>query len=76
MQKLIFILIVSALAVWIGNKATKNPIAMDDVVLKNLEALASGENGVPVVCRGFGEVACPLSSVKVGSVYEGYSLRP
>lgn len=76
MQKLVFILIVSALAIVIGNKAAKAPIAMNDVILRNTEALADGESGVPVTCDWSGEVTCPNNGVKVGVVYEGYSLRP
>lgn len=76
MQKLVFILIVSALAIWVGNKAAKTPIAMNDVILKNMEALAEGESGVPVTCDWSGEVTCPNNGDKVGVVYQGYSLRP
>lgn len=76
MQKVFLILFVGILAVFVGHKAMKSSIVMDDVVLKNMEALASGENNVPVVCRGYGEVECPLTSDKVSMVYEGYSLRP
>lgn len=76
MQKLVFILIVSALAIWVGNKAAKTPIAMNDVILKNMEALADGENGTNIACDWSGEVTCPNNGVKVGVVYEGYSLRP
>ena len=73
---MVFILIVSACAIWIGNKAVKTPIAMNDVILKNMEALADGENGLPVLCALSGNYICPSNGRYVGAVYEGYSLRP
>ena len=76
MQKMFFILIVSALAIWIGNKAKNTPIAMNDVVLENIEALADGENGLPVLCRASGNYICPNFGENVGEIYIGYSLRP
>ena len=76
MQKLIFILIVSALAIWIGNKAKNTPIAMNDVVLENIEALVNGENGLPVICTSSGNYICPNFGENVGEIYIGYSLRP
>ena len=76
MQKLVFILIVSALAIWIGNKAKNTPIAMNDVVLENIEALANGESGTRLTCDWSGELTCPDNGDKVGMVYQGYSLRP
>ena len=48
MQKVFLILFVGILAVFVGHKAMKSSIVMDDVVLKNMEALASGESsGIP-----------------------------
>lgn len=76
MQKLVFILIVSALAIWVGNKAAKTPIAMNDVILKNIDALADGESGTRITCDWSGNLSCPNTGDKVGAVYEGYSLRP
>ena len=49
---------------------------MSDVVMANVEALASGENGLPVTCTSSGNYICPNFGEKVGEIYIGYSLRP
>ena len=76
MQKVFLILFVGALTVLVGHKTMKSSIVMDDVLLKNMEALASGENGLPVVCRWSGDYICPNGGDRVKYIYEGYSLRP
>ena len=48
---------------------------MDDLLLKNVEALAWGEGGVPSNCLGLGDVDCPFSKTKVKYVMTGYSLE-
>lgn len=48
---------------------------MDDLLLKNVEALAWDEGGVPSKCLGFGDVDCPFSKIKVEYVMTGYSLE-
>ena len=47
---------------------------MDDLLLMNVEALASGEGNVPIRCLGNGSVDCPGMGVKVKYVMEGWSL--
>lgn len=47
---------------------------MDDLLLMNVEALASGEGNVPIDCIGKGSVDCPGREVKVKYVMEGWSL--
>lgn len=47
---------------------------MDDVLLMNIEALASGESNVPIYCLGKGSVDCPKTKDKVEYVIEGWSL--
>ena len=76
MQKIFLVLFVGILAVFLGYKAMKSSTVMDDVVLKNMEALADGENGLPVICAFSGSYICPSNGKNVGVVYEGYSLRP
>ncbi|MBP3680135.1 MAG: hypothetical protein J6I70_07485 [Bacteroidaceae bacterium] len=76
MQKVFLILFVGTLTVLVGHKTMKSSIVMNDVILKNMEALAEGESGVPVTCDWSGEVTCPNNGDKVGVVYQGYSLRP
>lgn len=47
---------------------------MDDLLLMNVEALASGEGNVPIDCVGKGSVDCPGIGVKVEYVFKGWSL--
>lgn len=48
---------------------------MDDLLLKNIEALALGEGGGLSRCFGLGDVDCPFSTTKVEYVMSGYSLE-
>lgn len=52
------------------NKKVATPLLLD-----NIEALASGESGSEISCIGYGSVDCPISSIKVWSVSEYFSLR-
>lgn len=53
------------------------PDATDDLFLKNVEALADEEFWAPpgTYCGGSGNYTCPGTGVRVGAVYEGFSLR-
>ena len=46
----------------------------NDLLLMNIEALAAGENYVPIQCRGTGTVDCPLGG-KTKFVMIGYSFE-
>ena len=46
----------------------------NDLLLMNIEALAAGENYVPIQCIGTGTVDCPLGG-KTKFVMIGYSLE-
>ncbi len=46
----------------------------DFLMLKNIEALASGEGNVTISCFGNGSVDCPDSYVKVYLVKETHNL--
>ena len=48
---------------------------MDDLLLKNVEALAWGEGGGYTSCLGIGSVDCPTTQYKVEYVMSGYSLE-
>lgn len=48
---------------------------MDDLLLKNVEALAWGEGGGYTSCLGVGSVDCPTTQHKVEYVMSGYSLE-
>lgn len=46
----------------------------DDLMLRNIEALAAGENEGDVYCIGSGSIVCPRSTDRVEHVYIFYSL--
>ncbi len=48
---------------------------MDDLLLKNIEALARGEGDGYTYCLGVGSVDCPITQYKVEYVMSGYSLE-
>lgn len=68
----IFGLLIASVAVSLW--CFKSPQQMDDLMLKNVEALAAGEETVPLRCMGTGTVDCPLGG-KVRRVVIGYSLE-
>lgn len=47
----------------------------DSLLLENVEALAVGEDDVPIHCVGRATVDCPISEVKVRIVASGYNLE-
>ena len=75
MQKVFLILFVGVLGAYIGLQVQRVPTVMNDVLLKNVEALADTENSLPINCRGDGEVVCPGINRKCAYVFLGYSLR-
>lgn len=75
MQKVLLILFVGVLGVCISRQTQGTPI-INDVVLENVEALASTESGLPIYCEDSGGYSCPLNGEKFGFVYIGYSLEP
>lgn len=60
-----------AVSAFIGLNTEKKT---DDLLLMNIEALASGESNVPIGCFGSGSVDCPGMGIKVEYVMEGWSL--
>ena len=75
MQKVFLVLFVGVLGAYIGLQVQRVPTVMNDVLLKNVEALADTENSLPINCRGDGEVVCPGINRKCAYVFLGYSLR-
>ena len=75
MQKVFLVLFVGVLGAYIGLQVQRVPTVMNDVLLKNVEALADTENSLPINCRGDGEVVCPGINRKCAYVFIGYSLR-
>jgi hypothetical protein len=63
------------LGVFVATQTKETSVVIGDVVLENVEALASAEIPGPTTCRGDGEVVCPSHDRKCAVVYIGYSLR-
>lgn len=76
MQKVFLIVCVCVLSSLVAQKATEVQPVLDDVLLKNVEALAEMEFEGPTDCWGSGDYTCPNYGVKVGFVYRGYSIEP
>jgi len=74
MQKVLFI-VGCVLGTFVCWSSTKSCPITNDLLLKNVEALAMDENSLPINCRDLGDFTCPNNGVKVGDVYKGYSLR-
>lgn len=75
MQKFILILFVGVLGVWVATQTKETSVVIGDVMLENVEALASAEISGTTNCLGDGEVVCPSHDRKCAVVYIGYSLR-
>ena len=75
MQKFILILFVGVLGVFVANQTEETPVVTNDVVLENVEALASGESVGITLCLGSGNYTCPDNNERVKTIYQGYSLR-
>ena len=74
MQKFFLIFFVIVLGICFSRLTQETP-NVNDVILGNVEALASFENKLPVLCEGIGTVVCPNTGKGVAFVYIGYSLR-
>lgn len=48
---------------------------LGNLILENVEALASGEWGSDARCLGSGSVDCPINHVKVRYVVSGYGFE-
>ena len=73
MQKVLFIIGVFVLGTFVYWETAKSQPMIDDLLLKNVEALASAESTLPVFCEESGNVTCPGIGAKFKTVYEGYS---
>ena len=75
MKKGLFIIGVCLLGAFTCWNSVKTNTVMDDLLLKNVEALAKMESTEPIYCKDYGDFTCPDNGKKVGAVYQGYSLR-
>lgn len=74
-KKILFIslfLVVAITVTFLFNKERSN---LENLMLENIDALASGESDIFIRCVGSGSVDCPRNHVKVYLVREGYSLE-
>ena len=76
MQKFFLLVGVCGLSALVAQKARKVQPVLDNVLLKNVEALADLESDGPTRCFGNGNYTCPDNGIKVRAVYNGYSLEP
>lgn len=78
MQKVLWIVGVCALGTLVFGKSTKSNPVVDDLLLKNVEALADLENPEhyyeSVKCLISGDSKCPNKGIKVKYIIEGLSL--
>lgn len=58
--------IVAVVTISFQLNAGKNDLG--SLMLENIDALASGETGTNIYCRGTGSVDCPINHVKVWAV--------
>ena len=75
MKKVFLILFVGVLGIWTSLQPQETSV-VEDVLLKNVEALASAENSLPVICQDSGGFTCPINGDKYGFVYVGYNWEP
>ena len=81
MQKVLWVIGVCALGAFVSWKSVKSNPRVDELLLKNVEALANLEDiykppTPPTLCDGTGNLTCPKIGVKVEYVVQGYSLQP
>ncbi len=77
MQKILCIIGACFLGASIYWKTTESLPIIDDLLLKNVEALADVERDeLPIVCRASGDLTCPNNGEKYGMIYQGYGLAP
>lgn len=78
MQKVLWIIGVCALGAFVSWKSAKSNPMVDELLLKNVEALADLENPdyyyESVKCLISGDSKCPNKGIKVKYIIEGLSL--
>ena len=77
MQMVFYIIGVCLFGAFACINSVKTNLVMDDMLLKNVEALAGGEYTVtpPTLCDGTGNLTCPNFGEKVKHVVQGFGLR-
>lgn len=76
MKKTLWIIGGLLLGVWAVSEQNQPKQEPDELLLRNIEALAGNEGGTFYMCRGTGEVECPSTGVKVNYYNDWFSLRP
>lgn len=74
MRKTFFaIFVIAGMAIMFGKLSNKDKL-VNNLLLENVEALASGEGG-GIWCIGSGYTTCPLTGTKVAYTKEPYNLE-
>jgi len=76
MQKTLWIVGGFLLGAWAVSEQNQPKQEPDELLLRNIEALANNEDGKSYACFGSGEVKCPNTGVKVKHYNDYFSLRP
>lgn len=77
MQKVLLVIGVCALGVLVSWKSAKFNPMVDELLLKNVEALADSEDSwghLPIDCIMLGDYKCPKDDQRVKYILEGLSL--
>lgn len=74
-KKILFISLFLVTAITVTFQINLEKSNLENLMLENIEALASGEWNTTPRCVGSGSVDCPANHVKVYLVTEGYSLE-
>jgi len=64
-KKILFVSLALAVITAVSFQLNSRKGDLDDLMLLNIEALATGEWGTMINCYGSGSVDCPISHVKV-----------
>lgn len=75
-KKVLFLGLLLAAVVTVSFQSYSGKSHLEDLVLKNIDALASSDEWEGIAyCYDYGSVDCPANQVKVAYVMQGYSLE-
>ena len=68
-------LVAAAAIAFVHHSRANQQLVSDEVMLRNIEALASDEDDSKLYCIGIGCLDCPKSEKKVKYVINSYSIK-
>lgn len=74
MKKKFLVIALGLVCLTVALQGLKTKDEVNDLLLMNVEALASGETGIPTDCYGTGSLTCPPSGRKVAYILTRWSL--